>query len=149
MRAGDAGWLWIPTVRYCSFTDLREPVSWREDEGETAPGLPGLPLPNPPWHFPPPQLLGRRGGGCWSWGTLQAAQLRSPSIATRLEGRAPFQLSSLLAWASLCLQFSFCSLQRSFTLGFASHFWDGVGGGWFESGKATDGGLNQMEPTVT
>lgn len=44
VRAGDAGWLWRPTVRYCSFTDSRERMSWREDAGKTTPGRRG-PLP--------------------------------------------------------------------------------------------------------
>lgn len=38
--AGDAGWLWRPTVRYCSFMDSREPANCREGAGETTLGLP-------------------------------------------------------------------------------------------------------------
>lgn len=93
-RETPGGRLWGPTVRYCSFPDSREPVSRLEDVDVTTSGLSRPPAPRPSCHFPPPQLLGRWGGGCWSWGTLQAAGLRSASIATRLGGRvSSFQLS--------------------------------------------------------
>lgn len=84
------------------------------------PKLSQPPVPHPPCYFPPPQLLGGRGGGCWSWGTLQAAGLRSPSIETLWEGRRASFFQLLLSWASLCPQFRFCSFQRFFILDFAS-----------------------------
>lgn len=136
MGARDARWLWRPTVRYCSFTDSRELVSCLEGAGETTLGLP-LPLtPNSPCHFPPPQLLGGQGGGCWSWETFQAAGLRSASFATRPGGQASILLSTLAyCLGPVCVASLGSAVSRSFSF-WISHFlwWRGV-----KYGKATDG----------
>lgn len=144
--AGDAGWLWRSPVRYCSFTDSRESVSCREDAGETTLGLPWPPAPNSPCHFPPPQLLGGQGGGCWSWGTFQAAGLKSASIATPLGGRATILLSTLsYCLGPVCIPSLGSAVSSSFSFGFRISF--GVVGLSME--RQQMGRLKQMEPTVT
>lgn len=59
--AGDAGWPWRPTVRYCSFTDSREPANCREGAGETTLGMPQSPDPHTLCHFFPTTALRRAG----------------------------------------------------------------------------------------